>query len=261
MVRHLPSREMTTPKNSHVGIFWLLGGKLILDTTPINASNPNAYSVTHAKGHLAYWRELQRSGVVPSNIDHDEPPRGRVAYHRGDGQYVIYAVPFILANDAVLKRIGKAMELPEDRTTTSTLVLIIRRSLVRSPAAATFCIMLHTRRKFQDSRTISKERMVYFGLVVHESEVRCLTVCKLSVEERVFLHGNRVNPGYTIVARYHKCSSLEGVTGFVFDRGLVDFHVPSIRGQESMFFSMPHVRYIYDQQFLVNWCSAFVTDG
>jgi hypothetical protein len=34
----------------------------------------------NAVGHDTYWGQLQLTGMVPGDVEYDEPPRGRVVY-------------------------------------------------------------------------------------------------------------------------------------------------------------------------------------
>ena len=45
-----------------VGIFWVFGGEVILDTTPISQADRYGEAMTHPRGHLQHWTELQRTG-------------------------------------------------------------------------------------------------------------------------------------------------------------------------------------------------------
>ena len=58
-------REMSPePK---VGIFWLVGGKLMVDVTPTSHAETYGECLGHAKGHFEYWTELQHAGVISQN--------------------------------------------------------------------------------------------------------------------------------------------------------------------------------------------------
>ena len=71
----MTARAKPEPK---VGIFWLFGGKLILDTTPLGQAEPYGEAKTHPRGHLKYWTELQQAGKFPPEVEYEEPPLGQV---------------------------------------------------------------------------------------------------------------------------------------------------------------------------------------
>src|ERR1035437_9064241 len=64
-----------------VGIFWLYKGELIFDVTPVSAAEPYGDCVGHANSHIEFWTDLQRAGVIPLDVEYEEPPRGRVVHH------------------------------------------------------------------------------------------------------------------------------------------------------------------------------------
>ncbi len=90
----MTARANPEPK---VGIFWLFGTKLILDTTPLSHAELYGEAKTHPRGHLQHWAELQRRGVMSPDIECGEPPRGRVEFYPRDKQCVLYADRCILA--------------------------------------------------------------------------------------------------------------------------------------------------------------------
>jgi hypothetical protein len=100
----------------HVGIFWLFGDRLIIDSTPVSKAEPYGLAKTHGRGHLKYWTELQRSGAVPPEVEYEEPPRGRVGYYPKEERFVLRADHCILAEKNAVRRIMKAMNLPPNTT-------------------------------------------------------------------------------------------------------------------------------------------------
>jgi hypothetical protein len=102
-----------------VGIFWLFGGKLITDSTPVSDAEPYADGMTHPRGHLKHWTDLQKTGKVSQDVEYEEPPRGRVSYYPQSEEFVLYADPCILAKKKLVRQIMAALNLPGKRTTTS----------------------------------------------------------------------------------------------------------------------------------------------
>lgn len=70
--------------------------------------------LTHATSHIDYWSELQRSRVVPAEVDYEEPPRGRVTYDARQGRFVIFADRCILGKKAVVREIIAELNLSSD---------------------------------------------------------------------------------------------------------------------------------------------------
>jgi hypothetical protein len=102
-----------------VGIFWLFKGELIFDVTPVSTAEPYGDCVGHAKSHIAFWADLQRAGVIPLDVEYEEPPRGRVVFNVKTRQYIAYADNCILAIPAVVRRILRDFSLPNELTVVS----------------------------------------------------------------------------------------------------------------------------------------------
>ena len=99
-----------------VGIFWLFKGELIFDVTPVSTAEPYGDCVGHAKSHIAFWTDLQEAGVIPLDVEYEEPPRGRVVRNVRAGQYIVYADQCIRTKPTVVRRIIRDFSLPADST-------------------------------------------------------------------------------------------------------------------------------------------------
>jgi hypothetical protein len=95
-----------------VGIFWLVGGRLILDASPLSEAEPYGDCLTHRNSHIDYWTEQQRLGAVPHDVEYEEHPRGRVTYNSKAEKFYLLADRCILHEPATMARIMKAMNLP-----------------------------------------------------------------------------------------------------------------------------------------------------
>ena len=75
---------MTGPVKSEprVGIFWLLRDRLIVDTSLLSEAEAGGDWLNHARGHYDYWTRQQRQGLVPHDVEFEEPPRGRCVFNR-----------------------------------------------------------------------------------------------------------------------------------------------------------------------------------
>ena len=97
-----------------VGIFWLFKGELIFDVTPVSAAEPYGDCVGHANSHIEFWTSLQNAGVIPLDVEYEEPPRGRVVYDVRIHKYYIYTDKCIRDIPAVVRRIFRDFSLPPD---------------------------------------------------------------------------------------------------------------------------------------------------
>jgi len=113
------SKQMTQGQ-SMVGIFWLLGDRLILDTSPLSEAEPYGDCLGHRTSHIDYWTAQQRFGTVSREIEYEDPPRGRVVFNKRTQRFDLYADRCILDRKAVIKRIMEAMHLPASQTNIGT---------------------------------------------------------------------------------------------------------------------------------------------
>src|ERR1039458_5530306 len=78
--RHQMSDLSTYPaqrrkEKPHVGIFWLISGKPLIDSTPLGEAERYGDFLTHPRGHAEVWKQYQRDGIVPQEIEYEEPPQ------------------------------------------------------------------------------------------------------------------------------------------------------------------------------------------
>ena len=94
-----------------VGIFFLVGNKLWIDSTPLDHAGRCGDFLIHEGGHISYWAELARIGAVPS-AEYEEYPRGRVAYNMKTGKYPLLADKCIVRRKNIVRAILRQMDLP-----------------------------------------------------------------------------------------------------------------------------------------------------
>ena len=102
------------PHEPRVGIFWLYGGKLIIDSTPLSEAEPDFGKLGHATGHKDYWTALQERGALPIEVEYDESPRGRVGYNVKKMAFFMLADQCIIDDAWTVQMIIAALHLPED---------------------------------------------------------------------------------------------------------------------------------------------------
>ena len=100
-------------KQAEVGIFWLVKGELIFDSTSLDQAEPYGDHVTHPRSHIDVWAQFQRAGKVPHESEYEEFPRGRVMHHHSSGEFMILADPCILARKDLIAEIKDALHLPK----------------------------------------------------------------------------------------------------------------------------------------------------
>jgi hypothetical protein len=103
----------------HVGIFFVVGDKLFIDSTPLSAAGHYADHLIHDRGHDEYWAQLVKMGAVPGT-GYEDYPRGRVAYDNKSGEFILLADACILHENKVLDAIMSRQHLPIDDMETGT---------------------------------------------------------------------------------------------------------------------------------------------
>ena len=104
----------------HVGIFWLIDGKPIIDSTPLSESKDYGDFRTYPRSHIDVWEQWRLSGRVPGDVEYEEPPRGRVMFNKKAGRFTFLADRCILKDKGMVSTIMAAMNLPSKNTDRGT---------------------------------------------------------------------------------------------------------------------------------------------
>jgi hypothetical protein len=113
------TRTNAKPAAPQIGIIYLVGGKLLIDSTPLTNAGRYGDSATHERGHIVYWDELVKVGMVP-NTEYEEFPRGRVSYNMTTRQFTLLADRCILRKKNIVRKILSRMNLPVRGTKVNT---------------------------------------------------------------------------------------------------------------------------------------------
>jgi hypothetical protein len=95
-----------------VGIIFMRGDDLWIDSTPITDAVDYGLLKTHEKGHPDFWEELQNRGSVPRDEEYDEIPRGRVNFQTRKKVYYLFLDRCIRERPEMVSRIFEALHLP-----------------------------------------------------------------------------------------------------------------------------------------------------
>ena len=103
-----------------VGIIWLVGGRLLYDTTPLNDAGGYDKFKIHENDHFGYWDKLLEAREVPPGTEYDDFPRGRVVYDTQERRFTLYLDKCILKKKALVSKIMADMHLPSENTDIET---------------------------------------------------------------------------------------------------------------------------------------------
>ena len=108
------STRTTEPR---VGIFWLVDGEPLIDSTSLSEAEPYGDHLTHPRGHPEVWEQYQRVGAVPADMEYEESPRGRVMCNSKTQRFTLLADRCILRDKNVVRRIMSELKLPRNTET------------------------------------------------------------------------------------------------------------------------------------------------
>ena len=100
-----------------MGIFWLVDGKTLIDSTSLSEAEPYGDHLTHPRSHIDVWEQWRLGGKVPGESEYEEFPRGRVVYNTKIQRFTLLADRCILRDKDVGSRIMSGMNLPEGTAT------------------------------------------------------------------------------------------------------------------------------------------------
>jgi hypothetical protein len=116
----MQKRKNANPALPNVGIFFLVGKKLLIDRTPVSEGEIYGDFSIHEPGHDAFWEILKHTGAVQQDSEYDDYPRGRVAYNTKTGKNSLFLDRCILKNKSVVKKIMSELNLPPKSTDVDT---------------------------------------------------------------------------------------------------------------------------------------------
>ena len=96
----------------HVGVFWSISGKVLIDSTPVSEGEVYGNHLTHASSHIDVWEHLQQFGKAPLDSEYEEFPRGRVVFDTKKSEFTMLADTCILKDKSLVAHIIEELRLP-----------------------------------------------------------------------------------------------------------------------------------------------------
>lgn len=100
------------PGAPEVGIFWVVNGKPIVFSDPLNEAEPWGEFKNYKQSHHSLWRFLQRTAAVPQDSEYEDYPRGRVVYNTKASSFAFYADKCILKDKPMVEHLLAVLHLP-----------------------------------------------------------------------------------------------------------------------------------------------------
>ena len=105
-----------TPKTGtepRLGIFWLVKGKLLIDSAPLSECEKYGDHLNYPGSHIRVWERWQQVGKAPAETEYEELPRGRVMCDMKTGRFTLLADRCILKRKDFIAEIKKQLCLPK----------------------------------------------------------------------------------------------------------------------------------------------------
>ena len=121
IIREINEREICHKKfdkigNPKVGIFYVIGGKLVSDTTPTKEAEDYGDFKSHPNSHFKFWVLLKRFAFPKyKHLDYDYFPRGRVVYNKVKDEYSIYLDKCVVKDKKMLGQVKNEFNLPYNK--------------------------------------------------------------------------------------------------------------------------------------------------
>jgi len=90
-MRNKQRKQTGAVSEPHVGIFWLVGEKLLFDTTPLSRAEEYGECRIHSGNHVSVWERFRFARTVPQEMEYEEPPRGRVVFNAKKSEFSLLA--------------------------------------------------------------------------------------------------------------------------------------------------------------------------
>jgi hypothetical protein len=120
-------REAGTPE---VGIFYVIGGELWLNSMPIPEARQLREMIIQSGNRRSYWHNLRRMIRILKGLPHDCYPRSRVVFVKATGRYHVYLGPEILTHEPLIRHVMDAMHLPAAQTEVRLALHVRTRSFL-----------------------------------------------------------------------------------------------------------------------------------
>lgn len=107
------SREATKSANEpRLGIFWLVDGRLLIDSTRLSECEPYGDHLNYPSSHIRVWERWQQIGKAPVESEYEEYARGRVMCDMKTKRFTLLADRCILKRKDLIVQIKKELHLP-----------------------------------------------------------------------------------------------------------------------------------------------------
>ena len=110
MPKSAASKKNHAKTEARLGIFWLVNGKLLIDSVPLSECEQYGDHLNYPGSHIRVWELWQQVGKAPVESEYEEFPRGRVMYGT---TFTLLADRCILKRKDLIATIKDELHLPK----------------------------------------------------------------------------------------------------------------------------------------------------
>jgi hypothetical protein len=104
------AKPVTEPR---LGIFWLVDGKLLIDSAPLSECEEYDDHLNNQGSHIRLWERWQEFGKAPAETEYEEYARGRAMYSPSTNTFTLLADRCILKRKELIAKIKDELRLPK----------------------------------------------------------------------------------------------------------------------------------------------------
>jgi len=109
-------KEAKPATKPRLGIFWLVYGKLLIDSAPVSECEKYGDNLNFSGSHIAVWEQWRQAGKAPAESEYEEYPRGRVMCDIRTKKFTLLADRCILKRKDLIVTIKDELHLPKKTT-------------------------------------------------------------------------------------------------------------------------------------------------
>lgn len=106
-------KEAEPATEPRLGIFWLVNGKLLIDSAALPECEKYGDHLNFGSSHIRVWESWQQVGKAPAETEYEEHPRGRVMCDANTKQFTLLADRCILKRKELIAAIKNELHLPK----------------------------------------------------------------------------------------------------------------------------------------------------
>ena len=106
-------KEAKPAAKPRLGIFWLVDGKLLIDSAPLSECEQYGDHLNYPGSHIHVWEQWRQVGKAPAESEYEEFARGRVMCDTKAKRFTLLADRCILNRKELIAEIKKALCLPK----------------------------------------------------------------------------------------------------------------------------------------------------